>query len=127
MDCHWQALNEGKWFRVIAGTFETEEQAARYKADNGLNASMTISAPFTVQVMPDKMDIPSAEISEMLAQIGYDCQLEADGQGGSACYTGVFTSRQNALQTEQRINNADGLFAQVVRRQQIITSEQGLP
>jgi len=122
--CHWQALNGGKWYRVITGKFDTAEHAARYKAAKGLQEAMIINAPFTVRVMPENPHTPSAEIANMLVQIGYDCQLEVDEKEAISIYTGVFSSKDNALQTAKRINKSGHLVAQVVQRQQIVISEQ---
>jgi general secretion pathway protein A len=114
---HWQMVEDGRWVRVVAGTFENRDQAARYQRTHRLNAAMIIDSPLTVEVMPRRPDLSDADICHFLLKLGYDSLMETGMSGDNRIYTGLLISVEDAAATAERINSDGRLLAEVVSRQ----------
>jgi type II secretory pathway predicted ATPase ExeA len=113
---HWQMVENGQWYRIVAGKFKDRKQAARYQRAHGLNAAMIIDAPLTVRVLPRRPDLSDSDIRGFLSEIGYDSLMETGVAGDNEIYTGLFLSIADAAVTADRINAGGRLLAQVVSR-----------
>ena len=113
---HFQVVENGQWYRIVAGKFETQAQAARYKNDHGLKQARIIHAPWTVKVLPRQKDLSDAEILRFISEIGYDGLMQTGLSGENAIYTGLFGSVEDAAITAERINSSHRLLARVVER-----------
>jgi len=113
---HWQAVEAGQWYRIVAGKFESRNQAARYKDAHQLEEARVIHAPWTVRVLPRQPDLSDAEIIRFISEIGYDSLMETGMAGDNEIYTGLFVSVEDATITAERINSSGQILAQVVNR-----------
>ena len=113
---HWQAVEAGQWYRVVAGKFESRDQAVRYRDDHQLKEARVILAPWTVRVLPGRPDLSNAEILRFISKIGYDSLMETGLAGDNEIYTGLFASVEDAAVTAERINSSGQILAQVVTR-----------
>jgi hypothetical protein len=113
---HWQAVEGGQWYRILAGKFESRNQAVRYRDAHQLNEAQVIHAPWTVRVLPGRPDLTEAEILRFISEIGYDSLMETGQAGDNQIYTGLFVSVEDAAVTAKRINSSGQILAQVVTR-----------
>jgi type II secretory pathway predicted ATPase ExeA len=114
---HWQCVEDGQWYRIVAGKFENIEQADRYITRHRLKGAIIINAPLTVKVLPAQPDTTLVDIPRTLSEIGYDSLMETNQAGDNEIYTGLFISVGNASTTVERINSSGLLLAQVVARE----------
>jgi type II secretory pathway predicted ATPase ExeA/cell division septation protein DedD len=113
---HWQMVGAGQWYRIVAGKFESSQQAINYKTDHQLKGAQVIRAPWTVRVLPIQPDLSDTEILRWLSEIGYDGLMETGHRGDNEIYTGLFASVEDATTTAERINRSGQILAQVVLR-----------
>ncbi|WP_372683411.1 AAA family ATPase [Desulfosarcina sp.] len=113
---HWQAVEGGQWYRILAGKFENRDQAVRYRNEHQLTEARIIHAPWTVRVLPGRPDLSESEIIRFISEIGYDSLMETGPAGDNEIYTGLFVSVEDAAVTANRINSSDQILAQVVTR-----------
>jgi hypothetical protein len=113
---HWQAVEAGQWYRIVAGKFESRDQAVQYRNDHQLKEARVIHAPWTVRVLPGRPDLTEAEILRFISEIGYDSLMETGLSGDNEIYTGLFVSVEDAAVTAERINGSGQILAQVVTR-----------
>ena len=113
---HWQAVNDGKWYRVIAGSFQTLTTAKQYKQIHGLPNAMIINAPLTVKVMPGQSTLSTTDIPDFLFQMGQGCLMETGFSDDNEFYTGLFTSAEDASLVAEKVNASGRFMAQVVER-----------
>ena len=113
---HWQAVNNGQWYRVIAGKFEDLKTARQYKRDHGLKTALIIHAPLTVKVTPGRFPLSTTEIPDFLSQMGHGCLMETGSAGDKQFYTGLFAAVENAALIAEKVNASNRFVASVVRR-----------
>ena len=113
---HWQVVEGGQWYRILAGKFESRNQAVRYRDAHQLKEARVIHAPWTVRVLPGRPDLTEAEIIRFISEIGYDSLMETGLAGDNEIYTGLFVSVEDAAVTAKRINSSGQILAQVVTR-----------
>jgi general secretion pathway protein A len=113
---HWQMVEAGQWYRIVAGKFESLNQAVRYKTDHRLKEARVIRVPWTVRVLPRQPDLSDAEILRIISEIGYDGLMETGLTGDNEIYTGLFASVEDATITAEQINRSGQILAQVVTR-----------
>lgn len=115
---HWQSVNAGQWFRVIAGKFENLESAKQYRQLHGLQNALIIKAPLTVKVTPGEPAGSGSDLPDFLSQMGHDCLMETGLSGDKEYYTGLFASAEEASHVADQVNtSASGRFvARVVMR-----------
>jgi len=113
---HWQAVNNGQWYRVMAGKFADLKTARGYKNDNGLKTALIIHAPLTVKVTPGQAPLSTAEIPDFLSKMGHGCLMETSPAGDKEFYTGLFAEIEDAALVAEKINARDRFTASVVRR-----------
>ena len=113
---HWQMVEAGQWYRIVAGKFESPKQANDYKTDHQLKGARVIRTPWTVRVLPKQPDLSDTEILRFISEIGYDGLMETGQTGDNEIYTGLFASVEDATITADRINRSGQILAQVVTR-----------
>ncbi|MEE4113734.1 MAG: SPOR domain-containing protein, partial [Desulfobacteraceae bacterium] len=113
---HWQAVEAGQWYRVVAGKFSNRNQAVRYRDAHQLKEARVIQAPWTVRVLPKRPDLSDTEILRFISEIGFDSLMETGIAGDNEIYTGLFESVEDAAITAERINSSGQILAQVVTR-----------
>jgi type II secretory pathway predicted ATPase ExeA len=113
---HFQAVNAGQWYRVMAGKFENLTMARQYQQAHGLTKALIIKAPLTVKVMPGHPNVAVTDIPDFLSQIGYGCLMETGPTGDNEFYSGLFASVQDASLAAKKINASGRFLAQVVER-----------
>lgn len=113
---HWQMVENGTWWRIVAGRFETAKQAANYKQEHGLKDAQIIKAPWTIRLLPRQPDHSDTELTQLLSEFGYDSLMQSGLMGDNEIYTGLFVSVEDAFITAQKINRSGQLLAQVVTR-----------
>jgi general secretion pathway protein A len=116
LPAHWQAVDAGQWYRIVAGKFESQNQADRYRDEHQLKEAQVIHAPWTVRVLPGRPDLSETEILRFISEIGYDGLMETGLAGDNEIYTGLFVSVEDAAITAERINGSGKILAQVVTR-----------
>lgn len=113
---HWQAVEGGQWYRVLAGKFHSKAAADHYRAKQALNGGLIVHAPWTVRVLPKQPHMSDDDICRFLSEIEYDSLMETGMAGDSKIYTGLFSSIEDAAITAQRINDSGRVLAQVIFR-----------
>ncbi|MGA6925927.1 MAG: hypothetical protein WBY88_09605, partial [Desulfosarcina sp.] len=78
---HWQKMGDGQWVRVVAGPFETVQQARQYQASHALTDALIINAPLTVNGRPRQLDPPAAGTRKILSESGHDSLMESGPSG----------------------------------------------
>lgn len=113
----WQMVEDGRWYRIVAGKFENRSQAARYQRTHRLNTAIIIDSPLTVNVRPRRSHLSDTDVCHFLLEMGYDSLMETGIAGNNEIYTGLFISVEDAATTAERINSDGRLVAEVVSRQ----------
>ena len=113
---HWQAVNAGRWYRVISGKFENLTMAKQYRREHELDKALIIKVPLTVKVMPGQPNGSLSDIPDFLYQMGHDCLMETGSAGDNVIYTGLFASVEDASLVAEKINASGRFLAQVVNR-----------
>lgn len=113
---HFQAVNAGQWYRVMAGKFENLTMAKQYQQEHGLKKGLVIKAPLTVKVIPGHPDVSVTDILAFLSRIGHGCLMETGPTGDNEIYSGLFASVEDASLVAEKINASGRFLAQVVER-----------
>lgn len=116
LSAHWQAVNNGQWYRVIAGKFEDLKTAKQYKSDHRLKNALIIHAPLTVKVTPGQRSLSTTEIPGFLSKMGHGCLMETGSTGDKQFYTGLFTAVEDAALIAEKVNASNRFVASVVKR-----------
>lgn len=84
---HWQKMGDGQWVRVVAGPFETVQQARRYQASHALTDALIINAPLTVNGRPRRLDPSAAETRKILSESGHEGLMESGPSGDNEIHS----------------------------------------
>ena len=113
---HWQAVNSGQWYRVVAGKFQDLKTARQYKSDHRLKTALIIHAPLTVKVAPGQRPLSTTEIPDFLSKMGHGCLMETGSTGDKQFYTGLFAASEDAALIAEKVNASNRFVASVVNR-----------
>ncbi len=108
IDAHWNSVHmseNGLWYRVYVGGFQTEKDAEAYIDEKGINDGVILLAPWTVIITADKAQKTIEEISLELNGKGYDCTIEKDKDGNPVLMLGAYINLERALRASQEIIN----------------------
>lgn len=116
VEVHWNRV-EGKetWFRLVAGRFETREEAEQFQKDHGFVDYLILKTPYTVLVGEFKSPEELNQIRSILQKNQYDGYSVKCDNGNWRLLVGAFRSPERAARLAQELNNI-GLKAKVVLR-----------
>ena len=118
VEAHWHQLDfeeNGKWYRLFTGRFNTKEEARRFKEEQGLEKSIVLAAPWTVMVGQAYLPEAHDEIRSLLRSNNCDSYIEETEVGTHRLLTGIFIKRERAESLREQISKL-GIPAMVVPR-----------
>ena len=109
------ALSKGIWYRLYAGTFESAEQAERFKKEKGLEGAEVKETPFANLIGTFTSQDKIEGKIQSLKSLGFSPYVikEADGKG--RLLVGAFQNEERARRQQEELK-AKGIENQVVQR-----------
>jgi cell division septation protein DedD len=109
------ALSKGIWYRLYAGTFESEEQAERFKKEKGLEGAEVKETPFAnligIFTSQDKLD---GKIQSLRSQ-GVSPYVIREADGKARLLVGAFQNEERARRQYEELKSK-GIENQIVQR-----------
>jgi general secretion pathway protein A len=118
IEAHWDRVDLGKkgvWYRLYTGYFATQDNAAKFKIDHGLDKSIILFAPWSVVVTESASQQKLEETRSILGNHQIDNYTLKTREGGYKLLTGAFVTKIGAEKMAQEMI-ALGYDAKVVRR-----------
>ena len=118
LDVHWNEVDQaekGTWFRLVAGRFETREEAKQFQKDHGFVDYLILKTPYTVLMGEFKSPEELSHIRSILEKNQYDSYSVKGDDGNWRLLAGAFISPEGAGRLAQELSSI-GLKAKVVLR-----------
>jgi capsular exopolysaccharide synthesis family protein len=108
-------LSKGIWYRLYAGTFESEEQAERFKKEKGLDGAEVKETPFANLIgtftSQDKLEARA----QSLKGLSFSPYVIRDPDGRQRLLVGAFQNEERARRQHEELK-AKGIENQIVER-----------
>ena len=108
-------LSKGIWYRLYAGTFESAEQAERFKKEKGLDGAEVKETPFANLIgtftSQDKLE---GKI-QSLKSLGFSPYVIKDADGKGRLLVGAFQNEERAKRQHEELQSK-GIENQIVER-----------
>ena len=115
---YWSEVNRGenkRWFRVYTGSFESREQARKYRKENNLLKSLVKETPYTAFVGTYKDKKVLEDQTLLLRNLDYVPYAIEEQDGRYRLFIGAFLDIKGATEKQQDLESR-GIQSQVIRR-----------
>jgi cell division protein FtsN len=104
-----------RWFRVYTGSFESREQARKYREENNLLKSLVKETPYTAFVGTYKDKKVLEDQTLLLKNLDYVPYAIEEQDGRYRLFIGAFLDIKGAKEKQQDLESR-GIQSQVIRR-----------
>jgi cell division protein FtsN len=108
-------LSKGTWYRLYAGTFESAEQAEKFKEEKGLEGAEVKETPYANSIGTfSGQDKLQAKI-QSLESLGFSPYVIREADGRSRLFVGAFQNEERARRQHEELKSK-GIENQIVQR-----------
>jgi cell division septation protein DedD len=109
------ALSKGIWYRLYAGTFESAEQAERFKKEKGLDGAEVKETPFANLIGTFTSQDKLEGKMQSLKSLGFSPYVIREPDGKGRLLVGAFQNEERAKRQHEELQSK-GIENQIVQR-----------